>query len=165
MTRILILTRHAKSSWEDPAMNDHERPLNNRGKRAARALGNWFHSKGWHPDQVLSSDSERTKETFVGLALDTEAVFTSNLYHATANQMLRTLSQATGEVVLMLGHNPGIAAFAAELASEPPDHTRFFDYPSGATAIIRFDIESWDQVAWRGGEVMDFIVPRDLPET
>ena len=164
MTRTLILTRHAKSSWESPATIDHDRPLNPRGQRAAKALGVWFRGKGLQPDQVLSSDSKRTRETYTGMGLETVGDFTNDLYHVTANQMLRVLSRATGEVVLMLGHNPAIGAFAAELAAEPPDHPRFFDYPTGATLVLRFDIDDWQQVAWAGGEVVDFVIPRELPE-
>lgn len=165
MTRTLILTRHAKSSWEDPALSDHDRPLNKRGTRAAKALGVWLGERGLQPDQVLSSSSKRTRETYAGMALAAGADFTNDLYHVTANQMLRALSQASGEVVMMLGHNPAIGIFAADLAGEPPDHPRFHDYPSGATLILRFDIDKWDQVAWKGGQVMDFVVPRDLTDT
>jgi len=165
MTRTLILTRHAKSSWENLSQADHERPLNKRGARSAKALGVWFRDKRLKPDQVLSSDSKRTRETYAGLGLETEAEFTDDLYHASPNQMLRVLSRASGEVVMMLGHNPGMAAFAAELASEPPDHPRFFDYPTGATTVLRFDIDGWEHAAWGGGEVIDFVIPRDLMQT
>jgi len=97
MTLTLILTRHAKSSWESPAIGDHDRPLNNRGRRSAKALGDWFRSEGYQPDQVLSSDSKRTCETYEGLGLGTEPEFTNDLYHASENQMLKVLSQATGQ--------------------------------------------------------------------
>jgi len=162
MTRTLILTRHAKSSWDNPATDDHDRPLNARGTRSAKALGDWMRAKGWLPDQVISSSSKRTRETFAGLGLTAKAEFTDALYHATHNQMLRVLSQATGKMVLMLAHNPGTADFAEGLAIAPPDHLRFYDYPTGATLVLRFDIDSWDQVSWRSGTVLDFIVPRDL---
>lgn len=165
MTRTLILIRHAKSSWDSPALDDHERPLNKRGRRAATALGDWLRDKGWTPDQVLSSDSARTRETYARLGLDTEAEFTRDLYHAAPDQMRRVLSHATGDQVMMLGHNPGIADFAAELSLEPPLHPRFADYPSGATVVLRFDVDNWADVAWRTGTVADFVVPRDLPET
>jgi len=164
MTRTLILTRHAKSSWENPGQADRDRPLNKRGIRSAEALGKWLRENGRQPDQVLSSASKRTRETYAGMGLEAEAEFTEDLYHVTANQMLRVLSRASGDVVLMLGHNPAIGAFAAELVSEPPDHPRFLDYPTGATLVVRFDIDNWDHVSWQGGEVVDFVIPRELPE-
>lgn len=162
MTRTLILTRHAKSSWTTPGLDDHDRPLNDRGTRSAKALGDWMRAKGWLPDQVISSSSKRTRETFADLGLETEAEFTDALYHVSHNQMLRVLSQATGRTVLMLGHNPAVGEFAEGLASTPPDHPRFFDYPTGATLVLQFDIDSWETVAWSGGKVLDFVVPREL---
>jgi len=129
--------------WDTPAQSDHERPLNQCGKQAAKALGNWFRRQGWHPDQVRSSDSERTKQAFAGLGLKTGVMFTNDLYHASEDQMLRILSRATGDVVLMLGQVTGIAAFAAKLAHEAPENGRFFDYPSGATLVLRFDTDTW----------------------
>lgn len=162
MTRTLILTRHAKSSWNTPDLADHDRPLNDRGTRSAKALGDWMRAKGWLPDQVISSSSKRTRETFAGMGLDVSADFTDALYHVTHSQMLRVLSQATGRTVLMLAHNPGVAEFAEELVITPPDHPRFSDYPTGATLVTQFDIDSWEDVSWTGGTVLDFTVPRDL---
>ena len=62
--RRLILTRHAKSAWDDPRLEDFDRPLNRRGLRAALELGEWLHSRGYEPDQVLCSSAQRTRETW-----------------------------------------------------------------------------------------------------
>lgn len=164
MTRTLILTRHAKSSWGTPGQQDHDRPLNKRGRQSAEVLGGWFREQGLQPDQVLSSSSKRTRETYDGLRLKAEADFTDHLYHASADQMLRVLSRASGEVVLMLGHNPGIGAFAVELAVAPSSHPRFYDYPTGATTVLQFGIDDWQQLAWANGKVVDFVIPRELLE-
>ncbi len=164
MTRTLILTRHAKSSWGTPGQQDHDRPLNNRGILSAKALGDWFHGKGLQPDQVLSSSSKRTRETYAGLRLKADADFTDHLYHASADQMLRVLSRARGKMVLMVGHNPGIGDFAAEVADAPSSHSRFYDYPTGATTVLQFDIDDWEQLAWASGKVVDFVIPRELLE-
>ena len=64
----LILTRHAKSSWEDPLTPDHDRPLNERGRAAAADLGQWLASRGYVPGQVLCSDALRTRKTWAGIA-------------------------------------------------------------------------------------------------
>jgi phosphohistidine phosphatase len=162
MTRTLILTRHAKSSWDNPNLDDHDRPLNKRGVRSAHALAGWFREVDLTPDQVLSSSSKRTGETFTGLELETPPEFTRSLYHAPASQMFEVLSHATGNMVLMLGHNPGIADFAARLTNEHPDHPRFIDYPSGATLVLSFEIDDWSLLRWSSGSVVDFVVPRDL---
>ncbi|AVO38099.1 SixA phosphatase family protein [Pukyongiella litopenaei] len=163
MARTLILTRHAKSSWDDPMLPDHDRPLNGRGQRSARAIGTWMRDRGWLPDQAISSTSRRTRETFAGLALDLDASFTGDLYHASAGEMFETLRGAGGERVLMLGHNPGIGWFAERLLAVPPDHPRFADYPTCATLVARFPIQDWADLAWGTGKALDFVIPRDLP--
>lgn len=165
MTRTLILTRHAKSSWNDHSLSDHDRPLNNRGRRSAAALGDWLRVKGWIPDQVLCSTAERTRETWAGMGFGhPDPVSSEALYHAGPATILETLKSATGTTVLLLGHNPGIAEFAGNIVEEAPSHARFFDYPTGATTVIEFSIDSWDNVRWHSGEVLDFVVPRELTE-
>jgi len=163
MTRTLILTRHAKSSWADPAQDDHDRPLNDRGARSAQLIGDWLRDKGHLPDQVLCSSARRTRDTLTGMGIEAATEITGDLYHVTGNQILRVLSGATGRTVLLLGHNPGIAAFAAQIVSEPPEHPRFADFPTCATLVARFDIDDWSKLAWRMGEVIDFVIPRELP--
>lgn len=162
--RRLILMRHAKSDWDHPGLSDHGRPLNTRGTRSARALGDWLRQKGYLPDEVLSSSAERTGQTLLGLGLssDTPRTFTRSLYLAEAFAMREILSQARGQTVLMLGHNPGICELAHRLVDEPPDHIRFEDYPTGATLVCDFDIENWNEIGWHQGQPIDFIIPREL---
>ncbi|MDA7965673.1 histidine phosphatase family protein [Ruegeria sp.] len=165
MTRTLILTRHAKSSWDSPALGDHDRPLNKRGRRSAPAIGAWLHQNGWQPDEVLSSSAARTRETWDRMGLQADTVsFHRSLYHADPEDMLLALSGATGQAVLMLGHNPGIATFASRIVQNPPDHARFHDYPTCATTVIRFDIDDWADIRWHSGTVQGFVVPRELLE-
>jgi phosphohistidine phosphatase len=164
MTKTLILMRHAKSSWNDPTQSDHDRPLNARGQAAATVLGDWLRDADWTPDQALVSDSERTRETFERLKLSLAAEFTGALYHANPTDMQLVLEMATGDTVLMIGHNPGISEFAEVMARTPPAHRKFHDFPTGATLILRFDIDTWDQVDKGLGEVLDFITPRELTD-
>jgi len=77
--------------------------------------------------------------------------------------MLAVLRHATGHQVLMLGHNPGIAEFAALLVAAPPDHERFDDYPTGATLVVSFDIADWSALHPGTGTVVQFLTPHDLP--
>ena len=67
MTLTLILTRHAKSDWDDPTLDDHDRPLNKRGRAASLALGRWMADAGWKPDEALVSTAARTAETYQGI--------------------------------------------------------------------------------------------------
>lgn len=163
MTRTLILTRHAKSSWDDPFPSDHDRPLNKRGRISAPAIGDWLRENGWRPDEVISSTATRTRETWDRMGLSAETVrFTQSLYHASPDEMLNVLSGATQETVLMLGHNPGIAAFAHRIVREAPDHPRFYDCPTCATSVIRFDLNDWADIHWHSGQVLGFAIPREL---
>lgn len=162
----LILTRHAKSSWDDPLTPDHDRPLNERGKAAAADLGQWLASRGYVPDEVLCSDALRTRKTWSGIApaLPGTPVLELKpaLYHAGPDVMLAVLRHATGDCVMMIGHNPGIAEFAAKLVAHAPKNAEFARYPTGATLVADFTIESWDQLGWGMGVADDFIVPREI---
>ncbi|MDD9743498.1 MAG: histidine phosphatase family protein [Marinovum algicola] len=162
MTLRLILMRHTKSSWDDPWQGDHARRLNGRGRRSAEALGNWLRAKGHLPDVALSSDAVRTQETFAGLALACPVRFTPALYLADTGTMLERLRQAESRSVLLIGHNPGIGAFAGRLVATAPDHPKFDPYPTGATLVAEFAAESWAGVDYGTASVLDFVVPREL---
>lgn len=162
--RRLILTRHAKSSWDDPARADHDRPLNARGRRAALELGEWLHSRGYEPDEVLCSSAARTRETWARVAAAPLEVtprisYLAALYHASADTMLEILRTASGDCVMMIGHNPGIAAFAALLVARPPADPEFRRYPTAATLVADFQVAAWKDVAPGAGSVLDFFVP------
>lgn len=162
----LILTRHAKSSWDDPLTPDHDRPLNERGKAAAADLGQWLSSRGYIPDEVLCSDALRTRKTFSGIAPALPATpvleLKPALYHAGPDVMLAVLRHAKGEVVMMIGHNPGIAEFAARIVAQAPLSPDFSRYPTGATLVADFAIDSWADLSFGSGTVDDFIVPREI---
>ncbi|MBD0864373.1 MAG: hypothetical protein GDA36_01570, partial [Rhodobacteraceae bacterium] len=85
-----------------------------------------------------------------------------DLYHAAPDTMRTVLCQTSGKTVMMLGHNPGIGEFAARLLAAPPAHARFCDYPTGATLVVRFDIDDWANVALQSGQVIDFVIPQEL---
>ena len=157
MTR-LILMRHAKSDWGDVALEDHERPLNKRGRRSATALGVWLREKGYSPDLVLCSTAERTQETHDLLKLNVPATLRQDLYLAGPQVLWAAARDAQIDgTVLVLAHNPGIGALAAAVARPSPDHSRFFDYPTGATLVL--DVADFDSAT---GNLVDFTVPRDL---
>ena len=166
MTKRLILTRHAKSSWDDPLMNDHDRPLNERGKMAAADLGAWLASRGYVPQEVLCSDALRTRKTWSGIApaLPGTPVLALKpaLYHAGPDVMLAVLRHATADTVMMIGHNPGIAEFAQRLVARAPLNPEFQRFPTGATLVADFAIESWEEAGWGMAAVDDFIIPREI---
>ena len=162
----LILTRHAKSSWDDPMTPDHDRPLNERGKAAAADLGQWLASRGYVPQEVLCLDALRTRTTFSGIAPALPGTplleLKPALYHAGPDVMLAVLRRATADCVMLIGHNPGIAEFAERLVAHAPVNPEFARYPTGATLVADFVIDNWAEVAWGSGVVDDFIVPREI---
>ena len=158
----LILTRHAKSDWDDPTLPDHDRPLNGRGRRSARALGDWLASRGYDPEEVLCSSALRAHQTWDCVA---QAVLETRpdlriepaLYHAAPETMLQVLKTATVPTVMMIGHNPGIAAFAAMLPARPPLDPQFRSYPTAATLVVDFQADSWAEVEPGQGSLRDFV--------
>ena len=166
MMKRLILTRHAKSNWDDPTMSDHDRPLNDRGKAAAADLGAWLASRGYVPGEVLCSDAQRTLKTWAGIApaLPGTPVLTLKpaLYNAGPDVMLAVLRHATESTVMMIGHNPGIAEFAARIVAQAPPNPEFARYPTGATLVVSFESANWRDVDWHQGSVRDFIVPKEI---
>jgi phosphohistidine phosphatase len=118
--RRLYLLRHAKSSWEDAGLADHDRPLAPRGRRAAKAIGRYLRDSGIEPQLVLCSSARRAQETLerAGLAGRVEP----ELYGASADALLARLRHISPEVrsVMLIGHNPGVQQLALLLARPGP---------------------------------------------
>lgn len=167
MSLLLILTRHAKSSWKHPGLDDHDRPLNRRGRESAAIIGRWLSDRGYSPDLVLSSTSARTCETWERMSDEfgdgAEMRREASLYHADPAEILSTLRGAgTAGTLLVLGHNPGIGEAADMLAAVPPNHPEFERYPTAATTVFEFDIPNWSEADRGMGRIADFIAPRML---
>ena len=172
--RQLLLLRHAKSSWDDKELPDHERPLNPRGRRAAVAIRETMATLGLAPDLVLVSSAVRTRQTLEALEPwnDTPLVETvPRLYDATPTALLDTLHDVKETVrsVLMIAHNPGLHELAMQLVGA---HAMTFanadlrklaeGYPSGA--LCEFAVPGpWALLGDGGGHLVRFICPRDLP--
>lgn len=160
----LILTRHTKSDWDDPLLDDHDRPLNGRGRRSAPLLGDWLAAQGHVPDTALVSTALRAQETadLMLAKLGTRQTSIGGLYLAPAFKIIEIVrAQGRGDT-LVVCHNPGIADCAEALVGNPPDHPQFFRYPTGATLVVDFAITSWSDLKEGTGRVIDFTVPRDL---
>ena len=120
----LIVMRHAKSSWGHPGLEDHDRPLNGRGKRSASAVAHELERMGWAPDRVLSSDSKRTRETWAHMKdvlPDVTTTFHRSMYLGGIDQAcLEVLSiEDSPSCILLLGHNPGWSHMVYELTGQP----------------------------------------------
>jgi len=170
--RQLLLLRHAKSAWDDPALADHARPLNNRGRAAARLMAAEMQRLGLTPDLVLVSSARRTLQTLEALKpLEGSPIVTISdaLYLAPWEGLLAALNQVPDTVrsVLLIGHNPGLHDLALNLlppgtAATPMLFRLQEGYPTGA--LTEFAIaKPWHDLTDGGGRLMAFIAPRDLP--
>ena len=160
----LILMRHAKSDWFTDEEEDFKRPLNTRGRRDAPRMGKWLRDHRYLPDMVLCSSAVRTRETLALTGIEAETEFMPSLYHAPASRMLDILRHdASGDTVMMIGHNPGISVFAQDILDVSPMDTKFRQYPTAAILIVDFGTEDWADAGWATGQMVDFVYPKSLP--
>lgn len=168
MSLTLILIRHAKSDWKATDIGDFDRPLNPRGRRDAPRIGHWLAGHGYLPETVLCSAARRTQETWAGIAdMLPEAPtpqLSRALYHADPATILTAIQGAEGRRVAVVGHNPGIGSLARSLAAQAPEHPKFGLYPTGATLVLEFEAGDWADAAPGRGRLVDFVVPRELPD-
>jgi phosphohistidine phosphatase len=170
--RQLLLLRHAKSAWDDPALADHARPLNGRGRASARLMAAEMQHLGLTPDLVLVSSARRTLQTLEALKpLEGSPIITISdaLYLAPWEGLLGALNKVPDTVrsVLLIGHNPGLHELALNLLTPGTAATPMLfrlqeGYPTGA--LTEFTIaKPWHDLTDGGGRLMAFIAPRDLP--
>ena len=162
----LIVVRHAKSSWSNPALNDHDRPLSPRGERSSALIGKWLADRSLTPGHVLCSTSRRTRETWAGISRHVGAPasveFVPELYHAGLGDVAACMTLAVHSPAMLIGHNPGIGYFADWILDQQPAHPDFHRYPTGATLVCQLQ-ENVSGSALRGAaQLVDFVVPRDL---
>jgi phosphohistidine phosphatase len=165
----LYLLRHAKSSWDDPTLADHDRPLAPRGRRAAKVMAKHLQRNEIAPELVLCSGSRRTRQTLKriapGLGDSAEVQIRSELYAASSAELLEVLREQPDEVgsVMVIGHNPGIQDLALNLARGGPEIARVRrKFPTGALATLELE-GSWRGLAPGTAELTSFVKPKELP--
>ncbi|HXF54451.1 MAG TPA: histidine phosphatase family protein [Hyphomicrobiaceae bacterium] len=168
----LSLLRHAKSSWSDPELDDHERPLAKRGIKDAPRIGRFMAAAKLVPDLVLCSGAVRTRATLTLVLAElphtpAEILYEEDLYLAAPAAMLARLSKVKlpARHVLMVGHNPGLQALALELTGEGARKGLAGlagKFPTGALAVIDFDLGSWSALRAASGRLRLFVTPRRL---
>ena len=173
--KTLLLLRHAKSAWSDVRLADHDRPLNRRGERAARAMADHVAAAVTRPDLVLCSTALRTRQTLAPLVdrLGTPTppiLLEKSLYLASQASLLAQLRAVTdaASTVLLVGHNDGIGDLAAALAgSGSPEALALLHekYPTGTLAVLAVPGETWSGLAPGAARLVEFTRPRDLAVT
>jgi phosphohistidine phosphatase len=165
----LFLLRHAKSSWDDPGVEDHERPLAPRGRRAVKVLGEHLRENDIRPVQVLCSTSRRTRETLEGVAPGGEALIEAELYQADPQQLLERLQRVSDDVesVMVIGHNPTLQIMALRLsgpaANGDGSHRAQISqkFPTGALATLSFECR-WSELEPGCARLVDYIKPKAI---
>jgi phosphohistidine phosphatase len=165
----LYLLRHAKSSWKDPSLADHDRPLAGRGRRAAKQIAEHLRRSGIQPELVICSSSRRTRETLerIRSVLGDETVRIEREVYAAGEQgLLERLRRLPDEVdsVMLIGHNPGLQNLAFSLArSEDAAVDRLAQkFPTGALATFEIEEESWRSLQPGTAKLVDYVTPREL---
>lgn len=163
MSRTLLLVRHAKSSWDDPDLADHARPLNKRGKREAAAIAQRVVHRPDRPQLIVTSPATRARRTAEAMAAalgfePKSLVVDPRVYDATVTTLLeviRSLDDRHAHVMLV-GHHPGITDTVNALTAAKIDKM-----PTCSVAEIRLDIPSWAEVREGGAVLLELLTPKD----
>ena len=160
--KTLLLLRHAKSSWDDPTLQDFDRPLNKRGIEAAALVGKFMRKREVRPDLVLSSPAKRAAQTVAlvmeSARLECKTRYDRRLYAASAPTLRDVLSETeeSADEVLLVGHNPGMEELLQDLTGE------LAKMPTGALARIVLDVKKWSKLRDRSGELRWLVQPKRL---
>jgi len=173
--KTVTLFRHAKSGDKDnPNIDDFDRPLNDRGLKAAPKMGAALRDRGVCPDLILCSPSVRTRQTLklaAAAAWDNppEERFEKKIYEASERTLLKLLRESPGDVdhVMLVGHNPGLQDLAVTLAQpgSAERHALKEKLPTAAIVSFNFDADAWSDLEPGTGRVRLFITPNTLPSS
>ncbi|MFT7522106.1 MAG: phosphohistidine phosphatase [Kiritimatiellia bacterium] len=161
--RRLIIMRHAKSSWQHD-LEDHQRPLNQRGRRAAPVIAAHLAQLGWRPEIVICSDSARTTETWrcmqEAFSPPCEVRFDHRLYLASVGTVRRVLAELPDETTtaMVLGHNPSSESYVEWLTGMPMQFT------TANAALLQWRGVGWQQALTTpsGAELVALLRPKEL---
>jgi phosphohistidine phosphatase len=167
--KTLLLMRHAKSSWDNPALADHDRPLTPRGRKGAALIAKYLRRGGLEPSIVLCSSATRARETLEQLrpsfSDSTIIKFEPKLYGADSKELMtriRRLSQAS-QSALVIGHNPAIQELVLALVPKGRKSDAIRQkFPTAALAILDVSIDEWRLL--KPGEISlaSFVTPKRL---
>lgn len=159
--KTLFVLRHAKSSWDNPALADFERPLNSRGLDAARFIGELIYARSLEPQIIVSSPAKRAKQTAVLVkelaGIEKPVIFDERIYEAsplTLFNLMREFDEKY-ESVLIVGHNPGFENLVRMLTRQS------VSMPTAALAKINLGAEKWSDLETGSNELEFLIRPKE----
>ncbi len=159
--KTLFVLRHAKSSWDFPDLSDFQRPLNDRGRKAAPFMGELMRSRNLVPDLILSSSALRAKQTAMlvreAARFENEIEFTEKIYEASSHKLLYLVNEIDDKYnsAMLVGHNPGFEGIVRILSGE------YQRMPTAALAVIDLKIESWSAAEPDCGILRDLFIPKE----
>ena len=152
MARRLIVMRHAKSSWKDTNLDDHERPLNKRRRGDAPIVADAIFDRSWIPELIQVSSSKRTLQTLEGMSHrmgKTPFEVRPGIYHATVIDLMIELEDMLNVgTTMILGHNPGSELLVNHLSGE------WHTMPTATAVLLLHSGSSWS--------VEDVIRPKEI---
>lgn len=160
--KTLLLLRHAKSSWDDAALRDFDRPLAARGERDAPRIGQALCKRGTRPDLIISSPAARAEATIRSVIkaakLDLEPEYDEAIYGASSAELMKLIRHLPDRSfsVLLVGHNPGFEDLVGRLTGSQER------MPTAALACIEFRIERWEDVEDGKGKLDWLLTPKQL---
>jgi len=166
--KTLGLLRHAKSDWDDMALRDFDRGLNDRGRRGAALIGAHIRDHGVTFDLLLASPAERVCRTLDAARLGIPVQWDERLYLADRGALMDVLQSVEGDpsAVLIAGHNPGLHDLIFDLVSRANENALFAaaaeKYPTATFAVLELDIDHWSECARDVGTLVHLARPRDL---
>lgn len=162
LMKTLILLRHAKSSWNDATVDDFDRPLNDRGRKAAGKVGKFLAKQETPIDLVLSSPAIRARQTLDLVlkrsALTPETRLDQRIYEASSSRLLEVVSQIDEDrkSVMLVGHNPGMEELLSLLTGSDER------MQTAALATISLDVKRWDRVIAGKGVLESLVRVKEL---
>jgi len=170
--KTLLLLRHAKSDWDDVSVDDHERPLNARGNKAAPRMGRLIADLGLVPQLCLSSTAVRARDTatlaLAEMGAQVPVQHLRELYSfgdGSAIEQAIAAHGGTASPLLVVTHNPATQEFALRTCAGGDVFglgQMRMKYPTAGLARIEYDIASWSELPASKGQLKGFWAPRDL---
>jgi len=165
-TKLLLLVRHAKSSWKEADLPDRERPLSGRGRRDAPRMGKLLARRALEPEFLLTSPARRAVETAEALA---EALgrgpgdlrVEKRIYLAEAEELLEVIRRLDdgSRSALLVGHNPGLTELVNRLAGREVENV-----PTCGIAILDLAVDRWAAAGERPARLLELLVPKRVEE-
>lgn len=165
--KTIYIVRHAKSSWDHPDLNDHDRPLLEKGKKRTKKIIDYLLDKQLKVDYIISSSAVRALETakYIARALNyplEDIKIENQLYHANADQLKGQFYDISDKYksIMIVGHNPTFTNFANYFLEEKIDWL-----PTSAVISVNFDTDHWDKIFESESSLNFIIAPKMLKKS